>query len=181
MGFDEAGDVAEVFDCLARPSPWGSPGLDLAGERVFKCRHSEENPMDIGGDRPGGEIAIEVFRAQLQVDLGAAEEVHRPVVSLSLESDRFEHVHSLGSLVNRDDKIDIPGHHRLGGPVVHGNATDGALMQFGAFQGIDHLHDVVGPACCLPVVKLSSCHGSEFTQSRRQVEKQEKAVTMGCV
>ena len=74
--------------------------------------------MDIGGDRPGGEIAIEVFRAQLQADLGAAEEVHRPVVTLSLEPDRFKHAHSLIDLVNRDDKIDIPGHHRLGGPVI---------------------------------------------------------------
>jgi hypothetical protein len=65
--------------------------------------------------------------------------------------------------------------------MVHGNASDRAPMQFSAFQGIDHPHDVVGAACCLPVVKLSSCHGSEFTQSRRQVEKQEKAVTISCI
>jgi hypothetical protein len=79
--------------------------------------------MDICRDGPGCEVAVEISRAQLQTDLRATAEIHRPIVAIGLETDSFEHGHSPIDLINSDNKIDIPGHHRLGGPVVHRNAA----------------------------------------------------------
>ena len=86
--------------------------------------------MDICRDGPGCEVAVEIFRAQLQADLRATAKIHRPIVAIGLEADSFEHGHSLVDFVKSDNKIDIPGHHRFGGPVVHRNAADRAPMQF---------------------------------------------------
>jgi len=100
---------------------------------------------DFRGHPRGGscrEVAVEVFRAQLQADLRAATKIHRPLVTIGLEANSFEHRHGSVDLFDGDDKIDITGHHRLSRPMVHRNAPDGAPMQFSAFQRIDHPHHV---------------------------------------
>lgn len=93
-------------------------------------------------------------------------EVHRSLVTICREANSFEHGHGSVDLVDGDDKINVTGHHRLGGPMVHRDAPDGAPSQFGTFERIDHPHHVVGAACCLPVVELSPCHAGEFSRNR---------------
>ena len=88
-------------------------------------------------------------------------------MALGREANRFEGVQGPLYLVDRHDEIHVAGHHRLGRPVVDGDAADRTPVQLRAFQGIDHPHDVVSAAGRLPIVKLSTCHASKCTSNRK--------------
>ena len=102
-------------------------------------------------------VAVEVLRAQLQAHLRAAAKVDRPIMTLGHEAHRLEGCYGTVDLVDRHDEIDVTGHHGLGRPVVHRDPADSAPVQFGAFQGVDHPHHVIGTARRLPIVELSPC------------------------
>jgi len=166
MRLDEAGDVGQILDRLARASLRRAPCLDLACEGVLERRDPKQDAMHVSRHGTGGELAIEALGAQLQAHRGASLEAHRRVVALRGEAGRLEQRHGSIDLLDRDHEVDVPGDHGLDGPVIDCDAADAAPVQFGAFKGVDHAHDVVGAAGSLPVVELPSGHACSLSVDR---------------
>ena len=86
---DQPGNIGQILDPLALPPLRVAPGLDLSPQRVFQRGHSQENAVNVGRNRSGGKLPIEILRAELQTDLRAALEVDGPLESLGLEAGRL--------------------------------------------------------------------------------------------
>ena len=158
MGFDEAGDVAEIFDAFALAALGIAPGGNLAGQGVGQRGDAHQDAVDVGGDGPGGKVAVEFFGAELDADLRVAGEVDGPIVGFGLESGSDKQ--GLGALDvgGGDDEVDIARDHGLLGPMVDGHAADGTPGDFGAFQGFDEAQHIARAARRLPVIELPSSH-----------------------
>ena len=138
--------------------------------------------MHVGRHGAGRKVAIEIFRAQLQAHLRPAAKVHRPLASFDHEADGLQGGDRTGNLLDCNDKVDIPRDHRLGSPVVHGDAADRAPVQFGPLERINHAHHVVRAAGRLPIVELSPSHGADCTQRSMRLPNpaREGLAARGC-
>ena len=165
MGFDQTGDIAEIFEALALAAPGIAPGGDFSGQGVGQRRDAHQDAVDVGGDGAGREVAVKFFGAELDADLRSAREVDGPFVGFGLESGGDEQGLGAFHVGGGHDEVDIARHHGFLGPMVDGDAADGAPGDFGAFQGFDEAQHVVGAACRLPVIELPSSHGGNIADA----------------
>ena len=158
MGFDEAGDVAEIFKALALPAAGIAPSRDLAGQGVFQGGDAHQDAVNVGRDGTAWKFAVEFFGAEPDADLRPAGEVDRPFVGFGLESGVGEKGFGPFDVRRGDDQIDVARDHGFLGPMVDGHAADGAPGDLGALQGFDEAQNVACAARRLPVVELPSSH-----------------------
>lgn len=158
MGFDEAGDVAEILEALALPAAGIAPSRDLAGQGVFQGGDAHQDAVNVGRDGTAWKFAVEFFGAEPDADLRPAGEVDRPFVGFGLESGVGEKGFGPFDVRRGDDQIDVARDHGFLGPMVDGHAADGAPGDLGALQGFDEAQNVACAARRLPVVELPSSH-----------------------
>ena len=165
MGFDETGDVAEIFEALALPAAGIAPSRDFAGQGVFQGGNAHQDAVDDGRDGTAWKFAVEFFGAELDADLRAAGEVDRPFVGFGLEARVGKQGFGPLDVRRGDDQIDVARDHGFFGPMVDGHAADGAPGHLGAFQGLDEAQHVAGAAGRLPIIELPSSHAGNIADA----------------
>src|SRR5687768_1065425 len=101
--------------------------------------------MDIGSYSSRGKLAIKGLRAQLDVYLGLAFEIDRPLKALGRKSRVDQHLFGPLDRVRRDDEVQILRHHRFGSPVIYCNPADGAPCEACFLKAFDKSADIVSP------------------------------------
>ena len=110
--------------------------------------------MNVSRYRMTGKVFIEIFRTQLDTNLGMAVKIDRPLKAFRCKAGFLKKCYRQFDGFSSNYKINILSNHGFSRPMIHRNASDCAPSEIGSLKTIDKTHDIVCAACSLPVKKF---------------------------